>query len=922
MAKTFNRRPNLIDTPTSSVLTNDFFVHHNWSGINENRNVLAVDQQSFSDANNIWVDSKGVLCSRPSMKSFKKNVVDVFIFGKIRIEAIDYGDFMPNAAEMILYNGYIDKTDTLSIGDYSGYTIIPWKSKLLMFPHNATIQTMSIYDIYTGKFDYKDDLIYIPTIEIIHNSVVEKFESPNVFTKSYKTRYLLDNATNVTQLDKLIGEFVDVTIGDDKYEVDFDKNTLGILTGKYCKIDDKVFNSELFGGTELPIVDVSDNGVIVICEYEYLNGNDSYRMYFTSDGLNVNYIPSLEGMINRPHITRDGHHVVAFRNDGPYIVTIIPTGIAEETFDQWTNLFKYNGYNASVNMNTIPKNHNYHQNTLIDGYFIDALNFVVSCASAGVEEEEYGYGNVWTIICENGYVSLSTPNTGTDKPLDYIVIGGGLRCVCKLVNGVLHTYTLYSMNSGVSVVRHTSDHDWVSTYYNYEFSDLFFTFYDTDLSVVYGNSGPGLMIHTINKDGELSQVTFYESDKINKQKLYNTDRYAYPVRSNDINVLDGYKYFNGESVNLLKQGVPVAILSDNTHYVISDGWIYSNAVLGRSVSYIDVINYGSSAEIFPEHFVNGDVLYISNGNTTYISSDADGKLYFPEVNVQKHDLPVVNLHQIAENKIAVFNSHGIDYITKIEGEYYYDKSRIPVGTLDDCEIITINDGKYTVFPSERGLAVMGYQDFVATADQSVSYVTDNIIDRWTEFSKSGPIKMCHHKFWIFIYNMTNDVFVFDIRNNSWWRWTFPKPVRKMYFDDELHLIVDQDFILTYDGEYLDSYDTETHKIPWHIESQKLHFDAPNHYKHIINFTFNSLSDRKSPLSIRLDVKNYRKQIDDGKPELFDYKIDVIRTFVKRVNYAKVCEFQYEIRYDDDTYINVPFEVSAITIKYKITGQVR
>ena len=74
--------------------------------------------------------------------------------------------------------------------------------------------------------------------------------------------------------------------------------------------------------------------------------------------------------------------------------------------------------------------------------------------------------------------------------------------------------------------------------------------------------------------------------------------------------------------------------------------------------------------------------------------------------------------------------------------------------------------------------------------------------------------------------------------------------------------------------------------------------------------------------MRLDVKNYRKQIDDGKPELFDYKIDVIRTFVKRVNYAKVCEFQYEIRYDDDTYINVPFEVSAITIKYKITGQVR
>lgn len=920
MAKTFNRRPNLIDTPTSSVLANDFFVHHNWSGINENRNILAVDQQSFNDANNVWVDSKGVLCSRPSMKPFKNNVVDVFTFGKIKIEVIDYGDFMPNAAEMILYNGYINETITSSIGDYHGYTIIPWKSKLLMFSHD--VKTMSIYDIYTGEFDQKDDLIYVPTTEIIHNSVVEKFESPNAFTKSYKTRYLLDNATNVTQLDKLIGEFVDVTIGDDKYEVDFDENTLEVLTGKYCKIDDKVFSSELFGGTELPIIDISDNGVILICEYEYLDGNDSYRMYFTSDGININYIPPLERMINRPHITRDGHHVVAFRNDGPYIMTIIPTGIAEETFDQWTNLFKYNGYDWSVNMNTIPKDHDYHQNTLIDGYFIDALNFVVSWASADMENEEIGYSYVVTMICENGTLSSSMPDIGTDKPLDYIFIEGGLRCVCKFVNDVLHTYTLYSMNSGVSVVQHTSDHDWVSKYYNYEFSDLFYNFYDTDLFVVYGNYGPGLTIYSINMDGELSQVTFYESDGINEQKLYNTDRYAYPIRSNGINVLDGYKYFNGESVDLLKQGVPVAILPDNTHYVISDGWIYSNAVLGRSVSYADVINYGLSTEIFPEHFVNGDVLYISNGNTTYISSDVDDKLYFPDVNIQKHDLPIVNLHLIAENKVAVFNNHGIDYITKIEGEYYYDKSRIPVGALDGCEIITVNDGKYTVFPSERGLAVMGYQDFVATTDQSVSYVTDNIIDRWTEFSKSGPIKMCHHKFWIFVYNMTNEVFVFDIRNNSWWHWTFPKPVNKMYFDDELHLIVDQDFRLTYDGEYLDSYGTETHKIPWSIESQKLHFDAPNHYKHIINFTFNSLSDRKSPLSIRLDVKNYRKQIDDGKPELFDYKIDVIRTFVKRVNYAKVCEFQYEIRYDDDTYINVPFEVSAITIKYKITGQVR
>ena len=81
-------------------------------------------------------------------------------------------------------------------------------------------------------------------------------------------------------------------------------------------------------------------------------------------------------------------------------------------------------------------------------------------------------------------------------------------------------------------------------------------------------------------------------------------------------------------------------------------------------------------------------------------------------------------------------------------------------------------------------------------------------------------------------------------------------------------------------------------------------------------------DAKSSLSINLTVKNYRHFVDEGKEEVFDYRVQLIRTFVKRLNYAKVREFQYTLRMDDENAIKLPLSLSAISIKYKIGGQVR
>ena len=60
MAKTFNRSPLQVNTPSSSDIKNYFFNHYNWKGVNNDKNFLAVDQETFADAKNVYADAEGL----------------------------------------------------------------------------------------------------------------------------------------------------------------------------------------------------------------------------------------------------------------------------------------------------------------------------------------------------------------------------------------------------------------------------------------------------------------------------------------------------------------------------------------------------------------------------------------------------------------------------------------------------------------------------------------------------------------------------------------------------------------------------------------------------------------------------------------------------------------------------------------------
>ena len=81
------------------------------------------------------------------------------------------------------------------------------------------------------------------------------------------------------------------------------------------------------------------------------------------------------------------------------------------------------------------------------------------------------------------------------------------------------------------------------------------------------------------------------------------------------------------------------------------------------------------------------------------------------------------------------------------------------------------------------------------------------------------------------------------------------------------------------------------------------------------------------LDFKWQVNCYRKKVDGNINSLDDYvtvnyRVDTIRTYVQRLNYSKINEFQYQLSSDEENAMDIPLSLNSITIKYKVGGQVR
>lgn len=1013
MIKTYNNVPISVRTPDKDDIKNYFFNHVNWKGVNEDKNVLAIDQETFQDAKNVYMDTDAVLKSRPSIK--KENIIDVAtLVGKdYSISDVwTYGNVVVYVTHrtspstyclVFVNNGVIYKSYTYNWTEAPKGVLAD--NKVFIF----TPRYLYYYDIADNTWhlaDDSDNKIYIPVTKVIVNGVESSaatVDSPNELTESYITRYLYDNF-NVATFDDFIGQQVTIKVDGQSYSITFVKNNQLVFVGKAFSLNEfNIADNYVYGegGKGIPYVQTSSAGNYILSSYSYTLDYDKvphgqWSIYHSVDGKIFNLLPILDDIISPPILSENGAFVIAFKDDGPYIYSVLATeetdGSLKRKYQKWTNLMlalEWTG--GDLHLNQINSSNEYKANVLINGYFISDTQF------AFVYGNKYQSGtntfNRLTIIiyCNGSFTTKNTEAYSAQtlvtnvKPIikmqyvpEHFLSNGAVSSerysvvvYCHWITGNKLDARLYHTEIGTSIdpffefisvaqydatsntlievpircdIEMSIDNHKIA-YRTGPYSQNTVTFTTYELTIPVAEDG-----HYNNED-TLTSVFYTRQFKYKDATDYRNLKYLYPSgyllterglypASDDVsplipllfNALPLKSYYAGNQTDAL--------------YLATTEGVYSSNFSGQLE--IDKLTKGATKLFVPDADSQLDNYYFSKNNSLYISKLVDSedfKWYFPKINTQVFDDNITNLHPIAEDTMAIFFTDSV-YRCLWDSDvsaYRYYKTRIQVGCRKGSDVLTTFDGKYTMFASDRGLVAMSYQDFIASTEQSLTYVSDTIYQRFLKFSDNAGVKLYKYSYWIFAYKLdTKECYVYDARNNSWWPFELQhNPTKFVTIDNEVKLLSKGNMhrFDTSDTKYYD-YDGKTQaKVDWFILSQKLHLNALNNYKHIVNMTFVSLHDERilaqgsysddnqRDFDFKLQTAAYRKRLDSNIGSENDYvsvnyEIEVIRTFVQRLNFSKVCEFQYKLSYDPENAIEIPLSLNSITVKYKVGGQVR
>lgn len=402
------------------------------------------------------------------------------------------------------------------------------------------------------------------------------------------------------------------------------------------------------------------------------------------------------------------------------------------------------------------------------------------------------------------------------------------------------------------------------------------------------------------------------------------------------------------------------IIPDGSYYlvILADGKMYTNRLNDNETASI-IFTYDTNVKYtrVPDVSYSNTEMYLGFDNKLSITMNTrdDGGnilLSLPDINDQKFIENITNIINISTTEVALFFEDNIIICSKVQDEtlgyrYDYYPTKLSTGTRLGDSVINTIEGTYTIFPTKRGLAFMNYQAFMATTDQVLTYITDNIESRYDKFyAESDMIKIVQRRDKLYITNGTNGIYIYDLARGAWWYWELPNLQNNARFEikklttDQIDLFVigrrlfkfgDQireykDFeALNSDDWGEDSYSTPLpQKIEWFIMSQPLHMNAPNYYKNLKQLVFQLLDDNQDNKqhTILVQIQCYRKKLDIKVPELIAFKIDELRTFVKRFNYWKINEIQYALGSDNETLIPTRLRLNGVSIKYELGEEVR
>ena len=186
MARTLNRQPFSVSTPSSNEAKDYFFNHINWKGMSDDKNFLTSDQETFESCKNVYVDTEGLLRSRPSLKlkKFINNIVNFWIFSN----KILYLVKSENSFDIKIYND----NDELLYESVNGLYKTDRLSPIEVSDELFLFSPESLYVYKNGELKDASDRVYIPETKIYSGNESQDAESPNLLSNKEKHTYLYD----------------------------------------------------------------------------------------------------------------------------------------------------------------------------------------------------------------------------------------------------------------------------------------------------------------------------------------------------------------------------------------------------------------------------------------------------------------------------------------------------------------------------------------------------------------------------------------------------------------------------------------------------------------------------------------------------------------------------------------------------------
>ena len=365
-------------------------------------------------------------------------------------------------------------------------------------------------------------------------------------------------------------------------------------------------------------------------------------------------------------------------------------------------------------------------------------------------------------------------------------------------------------------------------------------------------------------------------------------------------------------------------------YVDVDTIIYldtrNNAIYTNETdveTYIDVkTRTGLSTDFVPSNDVDFITKLYSENESVYFVQNIDELMYIPTGTVEKLSADITAMSTFTSTSVGIFLMNEVYELTYSDGNYYLNKTKIAFGCQPNSDVITSYNSSLIISTTKQGAYSLSYQSFVQSTEKVTSVITDAISQAYDDFYADG-IKLCQYKTYIFMYKQNSKVlYVYDSRNTSWWKWTLFDTVTAICLVDENVIVVLNGLLYKFDFDKKYKYmDNITMPINWSFTTQKLHFNAPNNYKHISNVTIVADSDADKPIKVGLEFQNYRNIMNLPTDAVLRCSMGLLTTEIKKVNFMKTNAFQMSM-YSLQSDAAVKFTMPNMSIKYRITERLR